>query len=75
MSILFQSVIHEPVPPTLAHPDEISKDERFKTTTGIVHDTKHLGGIYGNREPIYKKAPGHWKVNYVKDLHEKASAL
>ena len=59
------------MPADLAKPDEITKDERFKTTSGTAHDHKHSGGPFGNLEPRYGKAPGHWKVNYVKDLHEK----
>merc|ERR1712038_7321 len=70
----FKTVTGEPLPPTLALQDEIPRDEHFKTTTGIVHDNKHSGGPYGNQDVRYKKAPGHWKVNYVKDLHEKLGA-
>ena len=64
-------MIGDPLPADLAVKDQVPKGEHFKTTTGDVHDLKHLGGPYGNRDPLYKKAPGHWKVNYVKDLHEK----
>ena len=66
-----QTVINEPLPAPLVRKDEVPREENFKTTTGTVHDLKHFGGPYGNRDPYYKKAPGHWKVNYVKDLHEK----
>ena len=71
----FQTVIGDPLPATLAGRDEITKDERFKTTTGVVHDNKHSGGPYGNQDPRYKKAPGHWKVHFVKDLHEKVGTV
>lgn len=66
-----QSVIREPIPATLAKPNEIIRAEHFKTTTGTVHDAKFSGGPYGNLDARHIKAPGHWKVNYVKDLHEK----
>ena len=69
-----QRVIHDPLPPTLAVQDEIIEGDLFKTTTGSAHDRKHLDG-YGNRDPLYKKAPGHYKVGYVKDLHEKVNYM
>ena len=59
------------MPATLAKPNELIRHEHFKTTTGTAHDTKFLGGPYGNIDPQYKKAPGHWKVDYIKDFHEK----
>ena len=52
-------------------PDEVPANDMYKTTSGTAHDIKHHGGPYGNRDPYYKKAPGHWKINFVKDLHEK----
>ena len=55
----------------LAKQDEIPRDEHFKTTSGIAHDYKHSGGPYGNQDARHNKAPGHWKIGYVKDLHEK----
>ncbi|KAK2163037.1 hypothetical protein LSH36_87g06000 [Paralvinella palmiformis] len=67
----FKSVKLDPIPPTLNQPNQVQKEEPYKTTTGTVHDLKHLGGPYGNNDPLYKKAPGHWKIDYVKDLHEK----
>ena len=75
MMFILQTVINEPLPATLAKPDEIVRTEHYKTTTGAAHDVKFLGGPYGNRDPDYKKAPGHWKVDYVKDLHEKVCIL
>lgn len=65
----FKALIYDPVPPPLARQDEITRDQHFKTTYGDFHDTKYGKGVYGN--PIHQKAPGHWKVNYVKDLAEK----
>ena len=70
-----QSVKLDPLPPTIAKASEVGKGEPYKTTTGTAHDLKHLGGPYGNNDPIYKKAPGHWKVNCVKDLHEKVCTV
>lgn len=65
----FQPSIGEPVPPPLAQQDQITRDQHFETTTGKAHDAKYPGLLYSN--PIHKKAPGHWKVDYVKDLAEK----
>ena len=69
--LLHQAMLREPLPPPLAKPDEVTRDQHFKTTTGAFHDPKHPSLLYGER--IHKKAPGHWKVNYVKDLAEKVS--
>jgi len=65
----FQTLLRQPLPPTLAKQDEITRPDHFVTTTGYFHDPKRPGLLYGER--IHKKAPGHWKVNYVKDLAEK----
>ncbi|KAK3602620.1 hypothetical protein CHS0354_034204 [Potamilus streckersoni] len=65
----FHANIREPVPPPLAQMDQITKDQHFETTYGKSHDTKYPTTVYSN--PIFKKAPGHWKVDYVKDLAEK----
>ncbi|XP_013409529.1 uncharacterized protein LOC106173086 [Lingula anatina] len=65
----YQPVLNEPMPPSLAKQDEITNTRRFETTTGHFHDKKYLDGVYSN--PIHKKAPGHWKVGYVKDHIEK----
>lgn len=67
----FHQSIGEPVPPPLAHQDQITRDQHFETTTGKAHDKKYPGLLYSN--PVHKKAPGHWKVDYVKDLAEKLS--
>lgn len=65
----FQPCIGEPVPPPLAQQDQITRDQHFETTTGKAHDAKYPGLLYS--DPIHQKAPGHWKVDYVKDLAEK----
>lgn len=65
----FHATIGDPVPPPLAHQDHITRDQHFETTTGKAHDRKYPGTTYSN--PVHKKAPGHWKVDYVKDLAEK----
>lgn len=65
----FLSLYREPVPPELARKDEVPRDSYYYTTTGDAHDRKFFSAPYG--QEIYKKAPGHWKVNYVKDLAEK----
>ncbi|CAH1787255.1 unnamed protein product [Owenia fusiformis] len=72
-SASFQTLIREPLPPGLAKKDEVPNDEKYPTTTGKVHDRKFPNptGIYGNDYGIHKKAPGSWKVHYVKDLSEK----
>jgi hypothetical protein len=67
----FQSVFRDPLPPNIAKPEEVPNDQAYPTTTGNVHDPKFLGGPYKN--DIYKKAPGHWKVDYVKDHIEKVN--
>jgi len=59
------------LPPKLVKATEVTRDEHFTTTTGTVHDQKHMGLAYGNLDPLYNKAPAHWKVDYNKDLHEK----
>ncbi len=59
------------MPAELVAKDEVPRGDQFKTSSGVAHDRKHSGGPYGNLEPIHIKAPGHWKVNYVKDHHEK----
>ncbi|ESO97527.1 hypothetical protein LOTGIDRAFT_104414 [Lottia gigantea] len=65
----FRSVMNEPLPRNLAAPDEIIDNQRYDTTTGKAHDNKHPGTTYNNL--VHLKPPGHWKVNYVKDLAEK----
>ena len=69
--VFSQNVLLNPLPPKLVKPGEITRDEHFTTTTGSTHDQKHMGLVYSNQDPLYKKAPGHWKVDYNKDLHEK----
>lgn len=67
---MLQTIIREPLPPPIAKQDEVTRDQHFETTTGKTHDNKYLtGSPYQNS--IQRKAPGHWKVNYVKDLAEK----
>ena len=73
VAVHFQSVIGQPLPPELTLKDEITSPDVYQTTSGKNFDEKHLGGIYGNRDPYYKKAPGHWKVDYVKNHHEKVN--
>lgn len=68
----FHACIREPVPPSFAQQDEMTRDQHFQTTTGSVHDKKYPATLYSY--PIHKKAPGHWKVDYVKDLAEKLSS-
>ncbi|KAK7481500.1 hypothetical protein BaRGS_00027262 [Batillaria attramentaria] len=65
----FRTLLREPLPPPLAKQDEVTRDQHFKTTTGHFHDNKYPSNLY--RDRLHKKAPGHWKVNYVKDLAEK----
>lgn len=66
----FQTELYEPLPPRLAKQDEVTRDQHYDTTTGKTHDHKYIkGSPYQN--PLYKKPPGHWKVDYVKDLAEK----
>lgn len=65
----FHATYGDPVPPPLAHQDQITKDQHFETTTGKFHDKKYAATTYSN--PVHLKAPGHWKVDYVKDLAEK----
>ena len=62
-----------PLPPDLVKTDEIPRDQHYKTTTGTAHDYKTPGGPYGNRDPHYKKAPAHYKVDYVAKHHEQVS--
>jgi len=69
--VFWQNVLLNPLPPKLVKPSEITRDEHFITTTGYAHDQKHAGLVYGNQDPLYKKAPAHWKVDYNKDFHEK----
>ena len=69
---MFQTVIRDPLPPALAKHDELPRKDYFRTTTGTMHDNKYLETAYKpDINPIYRKGPGHWKVNYVKDVHEK----
>lgn len=65
----FQTLIREPLPPPLAKQDEVTRDQHFETTTGKAHDNKYPYGPFHNT--VHTKAPGHWKVNYIKDLAEK----
>ncbi|XP_078588069.1 stabilizer of axonemal microtubules 3-like [Branchiostoma floridae x Branchiostoma japonicum] len=69
----FRTTVLDPLPPPLSKQDEVhpydSLINNYETTTGKVHDYKYMGGVLSN--PLHKKAPGHWKVHYVKDLHEK----
>jgi len=67
----FTTVTPNPLPPKLAKSNEVNRDWHYLTTTGDAHDQKHMGLNYGNLDPLYTKAPGHWKVDYNKDLHEK----
>jgi len=71
VSVCQQSVLLNPLPPKLVKAAEVTRDEHFITTAGSAHDNKHAGLVYGNQDPLYKKAPAHWKVDYNKDLHEK----
>jgi hypothetical protein len=68
---LLQSNLYDPLPPQLAKTNEVAKEELYATTTGSAHDQKHFGLAYGNLDPLYKKAPALWKVDYNRDLHEK----
>ena len=61
------------MPPPLAQQDQITRDQHFETTTGKAHDNKYPELLYSN--PIHQKAPGHWNVDYVKDLAEKVCSL
>ena len=74
-SISFQTVLRDPLPDELLHGGGVPLEERFKTTNTITFDQKHVGGPYGNDDPVYKKPPAHWKVNYISDFHEKVTAI
>ncbi|PVD18243.1 hypothetical protein C0Q70_21769 [Pomacea canaliculata] len=65
----FTTIIRDPLPPYLAKEDELTRGQHYQTTSGFYHDRKPHTLLYGER--IHKKAPGHWKVNYIKDLAEK----
>ncbi|KAJ8298646.1 hypothetical protein KUTeg_022706 [Tegillarca granosa] len=65
----FETLLNQPVPPPLAKQDDITRDQHYLTTTGTYHDHKYPNGVYNNS--IHLKAPGHWKVDYVKDFAEK----
>lgn len=62
-------MLREPLPPTLAKEDEVTKDKPFLTTNEYFYDRKYPGLMY--KDPEHKKAPGHWNVTYMKDLTEK----
>ena len=66
-----QTLLRQPLPPGLAKGDEILKDQAYDTTYGDFFDPKHKGALYDF--PLHKKAPGHWNVNYVKDVAEKVN--
>ncbi len=69
---MFQTVLKDPLPSELILGDEVPAEERFQTTAAAAHDVKSGSG---NEDPIYKKPPAHWKVNYVKDFHEKVDSI
>ncbi|CAG5118486.1 unnamed protein product [Candidula unifasciata] len=65
----FKTLLRDPLPPKLAAEDEVTKDKPFLTTKEYFHDRKFPGLLYSNS--LHKKAPGHWNVDYIKDLAEK----
>lgn len=69
-----QRTVGNVYPPPMMHDDFVSKDEYFKTTTGTTHDYKAPGGIL-SQQPLYKRAPGSWKVKYVEDNIAKVSYM
>jgi len=68
-----QRTIHDELPPPLNAEDQITATDQvinhYETTTGTVHNFKYIGGVLAN--PGHKKAPGSWKVHYIKDGTEK----
>ena len=62
-------MLRNPLPPPLVVQDEVTRDEHYKTTANKFYDYKHPSVLYDGL--IHKKAPGHWKVNFIKDLSEK----
>ena len=69
----FQTLLREPLPPNLAKENEITNDKPYLTTNEYFHDKKTPGLLYSNMQQ--PKAPGHWKVTYMKDLTEKVSFI
>jgi len=65
----FKTLLREPLPPSLAKQSEVTKDKPYLTTKEYFHDSKKPGLLY--HDAIHKKAPGHWRVTYMKDLTEK----
>ncbi|CAK8676986.1 unnamed protein product [Clavelina lepadiformis] len=69
----FRRTIYDELPPVLTTQDQVIPEDQlinqFHTTTGTVHDSKCIGGVLSNS--CYQKAPGSWKVHYVKDNREK----
>lgn len=65
----FKTLLREPLPPNLAKEDEVTRDKPYLTTKEYFHDQKFPGLLYKDHQ--HKKAPGHWKVTYMKDLTEK----
>ncbi|XP_005105255.1 uncharacterized protein LOC101859880 [Aplysia californica] len=65
----FKTLLREPLPPGLAKENEVTNDKPYLTTKEQFHDKKYPGLLY--KDPEHKKAPGHWKVTYMKDLTEK----
>uniref|UniRef100_A0A0B6ZBH8 Uncharacterized protein n=1 Tax=Arion vulgaris TaxID=1028688 RepID=A0A0B6ZBH8_9EUPU len=64
----FKTLLRDPLPPKLAAEDEVTKEKPFLTTKEYFHDRKFPDSY---NDPQHLKAPGHWKVHYMKDLTEK----
>jgi len=63
----FQSCMSEPLPRSLSGSNHVQ--DHYKTTTGSAHNYKPTTSELSN--VVFKKAPGHWKVNYTEDTIKK----
>ena len=72
----YQSVLHEPIPPSLNTKNQVLPDTHFETTNKRFHDNKYPNQDLYNEALSLKqtKALPCYKVNYLNDLVEKLNS-
>ena len=72
-----QATRNHPLPPNLARPSSTNPlmvDDVYQTTTGSTHNYKVVEDDT-LLHPVYRKAPGSWKVNYTLDAVSKVIVI
>jgi len=69
----FERSFHKTPPAGLVPDQRLNlRNEQFRTTTGSYHGEKNQKPAHQN--VLYKKAPGHWNVNYMEGAIDKLNA-